>query len=404
MAKEGDKDGFTKVVGKAEKKTVAKKMNMVKHDVPQLRARYLKIKLWGNKGVKHALLEGVSPESVRVKLNSTLKNFNIDGYFSIVGRNTWGDIELTLARTRAVDLVNAGKVMTQAIKEMGIDEFEFVRDTKKVKVYVAMVPLMKEGYGSEWRMQDWQEVNSFDRMVADIEKSNPGIQVEARPSWVGKLNIMKERRQTTAGMILLCEENEYLKGILSRDEPKMLIAERKRFGRVWREKTDTSICDRCCTVGHTLPECKGKPVCRWCRKEHLSTEHKCPIVDCPAPKGVSCMHCKRICNLCELDAHYTGFRECTVLRNRSTPPKYGKATQMESDNTSANGVNDRSRNRFRITNPTTRKTPVDEQLRNNLEKGNQTTIPRMERSFSVPLRTGTRNAGGAEGEVTSLIS
>jgi len=99
-------------------------------------------------------------------------------------------------------------------------------------------------------------------MIADIERSNPGIHVEARPSWVGKLNIMKERKQTKAGMILLREENEYLRGVLGKDEPKLLVAGRKRFCSVWREKTDTSICDRCCTVGHTLPECKGKPVCR----------------------------------------------------------------------------------------------------------------------------------------------
>jgi len=119
---------------------------------------------------------------------------------------------------------------------------------------------------------------------------------------------MKGRKQTTAGMILLCKENECLKEMLKTDEPKVLVTGRKRFCRIWREKTDTSLCDQCCTVGHTFPECKGKPVCRSCRKEHLSTEHKCPIVDCPAPKGVACMHCRRMCNLCESDAHYTGFR------------------------------------------------------------------------------------------------
>jgi len=92
-----------------------------------------------------------------------------------------------------------------------------------------------------------------------------------------------------------------------------------------------------------------------------------------------------------------------VLRNRSTPPKYGKATPMESDNTSANGVKDRSRKRFQITNPITRKPPVDEQLRNKLERGDQTTIPKKERSSSIPLRTRTGKADGVESEVTSLI-
>jgi len=181
VAKEGDKDGFTKVVGKAERKTVAKKMNMIKHNLPRLRERQQKIKFLGKKGVKHALPEGVSPESVRVKLNLTLKSFNADGYFSIVGRNRWRDIELTLARTRAEDLMRAGQVMKQALEEMGLDEFEFIRDTKKIKLYVAMVPLIKDRYGREWKIEDWQEETSFDRMIADIERSNPGIHVEARP-------------------------------------------------------------------------------------------------------------------------------------------------------------------------------------------------------------------------------
>jgi len=293
--------------------------------------------------------------------------------------------------------------MTQALREMGLDEFEFVRDTKKVNLYVTMVPLMKDGYGREWKIEGWQEDNSFDRMIADIEGSNPGIHIEVRPSWVVKLNIMKERKQTMAGMILLCEENEYLKGILKKNKPKVLVAGRKRFCRVGREKTDTSIWDRYCTVGHRLPECKSKPVCRWCIKDHLLTEHKCPIVDSPAPKGVACMHCRRMSNMCKSDTHYTCFQECTVLRNRSTPPNYGKATPMESDNMSANGVNDRSWNRFRITNSAARKTPVDEQLRNNFQKGDRTMIPRKERSSSVPLKTGTRKAGGVESEVTSLV-
>jgi len=154
VAKEGDKDGFTKVVGRAERKTVAKKTDIVKHNVPPLRERYLKIKFLGKRGVKHNLPECMSPENVRVKLNLTLKSFNIDGYFSIIGRNRWGDIELRLARTKAEDIVRAEEIMTQALKEMGLDEFEFVRDRKKVKIYVAMVPLMKDGYGREWKIED----------------------------------------------------------------------------------------------------------------------------------------------------------------------------------------------------------------------------------------------------------
>jgi len=39
--------------------------------------------------------------------------------------------------------------MTRSLNEMGLDNFEFVRDTKKVKVYVGLVPLTKNGYGKQ---------------------------------------------------------------------------------------------------------------------------------------------------------------------------------------------------------------------------------------------------------------
>jgi len=90
-------------------------------------------------------------------------------------------------------------------------------------------------------------------MVAYIEKSNPGIDIEARPSLVGKLNIMKERRESTAGLTVLSEDSQYLKEMLRKDEPKMLVSGRKRICRVWRELTKTTICNRYCTVRHNTP-------------------------------------------------------------------------------------------------------------------------------------------------------
>jgi len=91
-------------------------------------------------------------------------------------------------------------------------------------------------------------------MAADIERSNSGIYIAARPSWVGKLHVMKEQKQTTTGLTLLVEVTKELAGLMGGTEPKILVGGRKRFCRVWREKTDTTICDRCLQVGHTLPE------------------------------------------------------------------------------------------------------------------------------------------------------
>ena len=393
-----DNQGFTKVIGRAERKTVTKKM--VVKPLATEKERHLKIRFVGARGMVHMLPLGVTTEIIRVKLNNTLKELNIDAYFAKSGKNKWGDIEMTLARTKAEDLIMAGNAMKEALIQLGLKDFSFVRDTKKVKLYVAMVPLTKRG-AREWEVSDWNTANAFDEMAADIESSNPGVYVSARPSWVGKLGILKERKHNSAGLTILCEETAELKRIMAGNEPRMLVGGRKRFCRVWRESSDTIICDRCLTVGHSLPECKATPECRWCGKGHLSTDHKCPIVDCAAPKGMACMHCRKWCKLCETGNHYSGFRECTVLRGRgASQRKYGRATPIDADNTSAEGVSDRSRNRFRQTNPRVRNTPVDEQVRNKEMIGDRTSKPtRVAKARSSSVPSGRRNVR-EEGEVT----
>ena len=383
-AVEGNKEGFTVVVGKAERKKGTRKAE-VKHDnVPPVKERHLKVRFTGKRGVRHILPEGVSTESVRSELNKTLKELNVEGYFSTANANRWGDIELTLARTRAIDIVNTGNAMTEALEGLGLKEFSFVRDTPKVMLYVAMVPLKKGGFGQDWSPEDWSGENAFDTLAADIENSNPGVFIRARPSWVGKLHVMKSRKQSTAGLKILCETNQTTREILGRKEPKILIGGRLRFCRVWRDSNSSILCDKCCNVGHSIAECKDEPVCRWCRKHHLSSEHKCLIVDCPAPKGAPCMHCRKVCFLCDDNSHYTGFRECSVLRDRTSVPRFGPATPIEGDNTSANGVNDRSRNRFKITDQERRKTPLCEQVLEAENQGERSRIPRTRRSASSP--------------------
>jgi len=393
-----DNQGFTKVIGRAERKTVTKKMTV--KPVATERERHLKIRFVGARGMVHMLPLGVIMEIIRVKLNNTLKDLNIDAYFAKSGKNKWGDIEMTLARTKAEDLINAGNAMKEALIQLGLKEFSFVRDVKKVKLYVAMVPLTKRG-AREWEVNDWNTADAFDDMAADIESSNQGVYVSARPSWVGKLGILKERKHKSAGLTILCEETAELKRMMAGNEPRMLVGGRKRFCRIWRESSDTIICDRCLTVGHSLPECKATPECRWCGKGHLSTDHKCPIVGCAAPKGVACMHCRKWCKLCETGNHYSGFRECTVLRGRgASQRKYGMATPIDADNTSAEGVSDRSRNRFRQTNQRVRHTPVDEQVRNNEARGNRTSrLTRVAKGRSSSVPSGSRIVR-EEGEVT----
>ena len=202
--------------------------------------------------------------------------------------------------------------------------------------------------------------------MADIERSNPGIFICARPAWVGKLHVMKERYSWKAGLIILCEETDGLKIALSRKSSRLVVGGRNRFCRVWRENWATVICDKCLKVGHGGAECRSPAMCKWCRKDHHTLVHKCPIVDCVAPKGRSCMHCTRIYALCNKSDHYTGYRECSVLANaRSTPPKYGKATPVDKDEDAVDGITDNSRLRLKKADTNIRKTPIREQASNN---------------------------------------
>ena len=203
-----------------------------------------------------------------------------------------------------------------------------------MKVYLTRVLL---GKGKrEWSLEDWIGEGAFDGMVNDIKNSNPGIHVWSRPSWVGNFGLIASRKQCTAGLVVIVEESDKLKEIIARREPKMLVGGRLRFCRVWRERLDMVKCNRCLSVRYTLPEFKVTLVCRWCEKSHLSTEHKCPIVDCAAPKGMFCQHCPKDCMLCGQKDHFMGFRECDVLKGTTTTlPRYGPATPVEADNPSA---------------------------------------------------------------------
>ena len=252
-----------------------------------------------------------------------------------------------------------------------------MRDTSKLKLNVAMVPLNRRG-ARDWDVEAGKSENAFDEMVADIKSGNPGRYVCTRLSWVGTLGLMQERKYKMVGLTILCVETKDLKRMMGASELRLWVGGRKRFCSIWRVRSDTIICNRSWMVGQSLSECKATPEYRWCSKNHLSTNHKCTIVDSGAPKGIACMHCWKIFNLCESSNHFTGFTKCKVLRGMgSNLPRYGKATPVEADNTSAEGVHDQSRNRFRQTSWLVREMPVDKLVCNHEVKGDRMSQPKV---------------------------
>ena len=218
-AKKANPDGFTEVLKRGVKVKDTKLGELRKVYVAPERERRLSMRFNRRKGGKQGLPDGITTEDIQTRINETLKGLNVDGYFAKAEKTRMGDVHMCLSKTRAANIIGAKEAMTECLEQMGLQEFEWVPDTKKVKIYISDVPLKRDGFGEDGKPEDWHGENAFDSLAADIERSNPGIFICARPSWVGKLHVMKNRKSWKAGLIVLCEETDSLKIMLGRGNP-----------------------------------------------------------------------------------------------------------------------------------------------------------------------------------------
>ena len=310
-----------------------------------VRKRHFTVKFDRARDTKFVLPKDVTVGKIRDVLNTALFTLSSGAYFSVAVLGKWGDVLLTLASTEVDAIVGYYPAMREALETLGLDKFSFARDTEKVKVFVGQVPLSR--FGGGWQPSEWEGREAFDHLATDIEHSNPGVVVAARPSWAGRLHKLKERKVGNAGLILVLELTQEVRRIMAGSQPKIVVAGRYRFCRMWREDNPTIVCSRCQTVGHYAGECKASAVCAFCHKNHLTTAHVCPVISC-AKNGSVCEHMQRICLLCRSVDHFTGHRECDALRGASSsPPNLGPATPVTADHTSVVGVSDISRGRLR---------------------------------------------------------
>ena len=74
-----------------------------------------------------------------------------------------------------------------------------------------------------------------------------------------------------------------------------------------------------------------------------------------------------------------------LVNARSTPPRYGKATPIDKDESAVDGITDNSRIRMSRKDMGVRTTPIGEQASDNKQKSNNMTRPTNEkRSSSTP--------------------
>ena len=308
-----------------------------------VRERHLTIKFDRERDEVKGLADGLTRERIRNVLNKLMTDLNATAYFAIANLNRWGDVQLTLANTKAEDIVGYYEAMRESLEEIGVDKFKFVRDLKKVKVYVGMVPLSR--YGNGWEPKEWERKESYETLAADIESSNPGVYIAAKPIWAGRLHKLKERRVNNAGLILVVERTNEINNMLRSNTPKMVVMGRHRMCRLWREDHPAAVCRKCQQIGHSQGECRNEAVCSFCRKNHEMRNHVCPVTTC-RKKGMVCEHVRKICFSCNEEGHWTGDKNCPAIKQDTNTPSSIGATPVRGDNTSITGVTDNSKNRI----------------------------------------------------------
>jgi len=84
--------------------------------------------------------------------------------------------------------MKAKNPMTMSMGELGLQEFNWVLPTKKIKIYISEVPLIRDRFGGDWKPGNWYGEKDFDSIAADIVRSNPEISIhqQKKPSFASE--------------------------------------------------------------------------------------------------------------------------------------------------------------------------------------------------------------------------
>ncbi|PUU79349.1 hypothetical protein B9Z19DRAFT_1125351 [Tuber borchii] len=297
-----------------------------------------------------ALPHGCSAESIRARLNAFFANgTKIRGSHPYVRearlRADIGSIYMTLAEHSSEEI---GGMLERAhailMREFSLPDFSFARDTKKLDILVASVPLADTGHGSVWRLEDWTNDRVYDGLRTDLERSNPGLITAGRPNIIGSLHAMRASNSTNCAIKFTVEKSSESDAVLR--SARVCLRGGNRTVRLWTRFAPAKVSNNCLTLGHISTLCALPPRCRFCRGNHASRSHVCTTRNCDSVTGDACQHTVRLCLLCESSGHYTGFPQCPSLKMTpdGSPPPLGGSPIVEASD-SISGAADRSRNR-----------------------------------------------------------
>ena len=158
------------------------------------------------------------------------------------------------------------------------------------------------------RIEDWNnELSGLDELQTELQEFS-GLRLATRPRWITP----KAARATKMhGSVVLSFDDP----IMHQKALKTLhfIGSCKVFTRPYKEARITDQCGNCWRHGHPKYLCKSETRCEFCKENHQSGHHSCPICQ----KGKECEHNQ--CVNCE-DNHEASNKRC---------PEWTKAYQKQ---------------------------------------------------------------------------
>ena len=168
------------------------------------------------RGTKARMPRVIKTEMVKNALNSVLAAGGIARFGSCEKHLTSGDLLLSLVQLAAVSFSGMVPSMQRALMKLGINEFAFNKDRKRIKIIISKLPFSSLGHGSIWKPEDWQGDTAFDDLIRDLEITNPGFNVVGRPHWIGSLTGHKAHRHMQGSVVFTVELTNAVRASLDR--------------------------------------------------------------------------------------------------------------------------------------------------------------------------------------------
>ena len=142
----------------------------------------------------------------------------------------------------------------------------------------------------------------LNKLGAEIESENQGVEIPMEMSWLGRVPNIKQRfknAEVRGRLVTFMVRGQEMADLIIRRGLRIL--EKHYQAEAFIEVRPDTICGACSGWGHGEHNCAfpQMPRCALCAKLHRTADHECDTVGCKAPKGAVCVHLVAKCPNCK---------------------------------------------------------------------------------------------------------